>query len=507
MKNMNSFLQSIILFTFLSIIGGALHYVLYLEEYKNIQSQTDYLYHVEKDRLHKYLRCYSDVLNAYKLEFEEQGRFDKSVFEKLAHKFLIHFKDTKAFNFVDSDYIIQNVNPIIGNEAALGKSLLDHPDNLIRDIFQTGLSRKEINFIPPVEIYQGGKAIIFYIPINFKEGSFGWINVVILSEKLFNSYQQAMGILNFSFSVYDRGSNRYFFNEKDNHSLKESETITFNSSLLGRDIVYLFNLEGQYRFIRGQSIKEYLFFLLIAFILSFIFFLYSKGRQALYGQFVNVTNESNLLKTLIHDISTPAQFVLLGLQHLNYDKKFDQILIDSLLRHQTLTSEVVHTVRNVFSGKLLLANAVNVDLAGVVNGFIEDYQQAISDAQLSIDIQIKETAQIITRLDPLALKNHVLRNLISNAIKFSTPKSTLTIVISPQQLEILNHHQLLSSSKLKELNDLKPMESLEDSRKNTSLGFGMFIAKLFCRHANINYFISQDQNTQIVSTKITFPTV
>ena len=506
MKNMSSALQSIILFTFLAVVGGSLHYILYQEEYKLINRQTDYLYHVEKERLFKYLKTYSNVLDSYQNDLETLKSFDPKYFEDLAQKFLIHFSDTKAFNFIDSNYKISHINPLLGNEVALGKNLLDHPDTLIRDIFRKGLPRKGLSFIPPVEIYQGGRAIIFYVPIQFKSGEYGWINVVILAEKLFHNYQQGLGILNFSFSVLDKETGRYYFKE-NSFSMDDNSIISFDSNIFGRDITYQFNLKGQYSFLRSQSIKEYLFYLIIAFFLSFIFFLYSKGRQNLYNEFINISNESNLLKTLIHDISTPGQVVLLGLQHLDLEKSFNQELVDSLIRHQTLTAEVIHTVRKVFSGKAILDQAVSVDLGAVVNGFLEDYQKRIGELGLKVDIQIKETSLIATYLDPMALKNHVLRNLVSNAIKFATPESTLTIVVGSQSFVVMNHHELLSDSRLKELNDIKPMDSSLDNSQKTSLGFGMFIAKIFCRHANIKYLVTQNKKDSVISTRLDFPSL
>jgi len=498
-----SLYQSIILFFCLSFLGASIQYILYRQDIKAVKEQTRYLYNFENERLRKYFSTYSDVLLSYKSELEDDENFEPILFKTIAKKFLRHFKDTLAFNFINHNMTISNVNPDAVNQAALGKNLRKHPDSLIREVFSKGLSRDSISFIPPVNIYQGGRAIIFYVPVDFSSGNYGWINVVILADNVFENYQKGLGIFDFKFNVVDDESNRSFIGDSE-FDRQGRGVLSFPSHLYGRKITYYFDFARQFNFHAFQSLKDYSVFLLICLFLSFLFFLYSKNRQELYNQFINVSNESNLLKTLIHDISGPIQAVFLGVQNMHDEKIYDEELMNQIIYNQNITTEVIHTVRSIFSGKFLLDEKVTIDLLAIVEDQVRLFQSNLENTGVTVKIVIEGPTSVLSSIDERTLKNHILRNIISNAIKFSTQNTQITILIKEHSISISNHHSTLSDDLLRDLNKLIPLESSEDNLKKTSLGLGMFIAKIFCHKAGIGFEISQDDQTNLVISTLKF---
>lgn len=504
MNKLNSANQTFILFIVLSALAGLFEYNHYLQQYDVLKKQTEYIHGLESDRLTQYLKNYFDVLTNHKTELEEEDHFIEEKYLRLAKAFIELFPDTRAFNFINSEGVIKNVFPYNGNEAALNKDLKEHPDPVIRNLFQNNISKVVPTYVPPVNIFQGGSAVIFYVPITFSPKTSGWVNVVIEAKDLFHHYKKGLSFYNMDFSVTDDLTRRFYI-EGPKELQKSKHTIKFTSKLFNRNLTYTFDLQNQVLFIKKQGLKTALFFEMTIFILCLIFFRYSKNRQKLYSQYLNIKNESNLLRTLIHDLSNPVQVVYMGLQNFKHTDEKNPDLVDMLIKYQKTTVEVLQTVRDIFAGQLILSDGKIVNMKTLVEEVIENSRENLEDSQLQVDFQTTGIHEIGIHINANAFKNHVLLNIFSNAIKFSSKGSKITITLTPNELLISNHHKILSTDKIEELNKMKPLKSTEDNNAKTSLGLGMFIAKIFCHHANIQFNMKQDQNTGVVTTKLTFP--
>ena len=504
MSRINYKFQTIILFIILITIGGIFHGVFFKQDIDTIKKQTQYLFEVEDKRLKKYLSNYNRVLVHYKKEMESLDGFDKAKFEKMSESFLAHFKDTQAVNFVDENLVIRNVNPKKGNQAALNKDLNKHPDPLIKSFFNRGVSKTETTFVPPVRIYQGGMAVILYAPLTFKTGRYAWINVVILSNKLFQNYKRGLGFFDFDFSVVDKASGRSFLG-KGSTDTHEWGHLKFEAQLMGRDIIYHFDLTKQFEAQMYKSLTNFISFFILSLILCFLFFLYSKSREKIYNQLINIKNESNLLKILVHDISNPIQVVSLGLQTMDMEQKLKPALLKNLLNNQNIVAEVIHSIRMIFKDQIR-SNETQVNLKNLTEEILLVHEEYLKRAGLKIRYEFDENSGsfVKTKINEKILKNHIIRNILSNSIKFSHHNSELLIRISKNHYGVYNQYSKLSSKKIEELNKVKPQESTLDEDNKSSLGLGMFIVKIFCHYAQINFAISQDEKSGVVATELTF---
>ncbi|MCR9204949.1 MAG: ATP-binding protein [Halobacteriovoraceae bacterium] len=503
MSKLDHRIQSLILFIFLSGIGFAFQYSLYKEDVNGVKKKTEYLFKVEEGRVKEYLASYSDVLLEYKRVLENKDKFESLEFSKLSKQFWTHFKDIQAFNFVSSKYQIIQVFPEEKNKVALGKNLAEHPDPYVKAVFQKGLSRKSLTFLPPVKIYQGGNAFIFYVPINFKSGDFGWINVVISAENLFSGYKKDHVLLDFDFSVLDEKSKRFFI-QPNEEGFESEALLSFSSFLYDRKLKYFFNLEKEIEVQRNQSIKDFLLLFVTLTVLVIFFFLYGKSRDEIYKQYINIQNESNLLKILVHDLSNPIQVVLLGLQSLKVKNQENDKLVKYMEKNQMSAAEVIHTVRKVYKGDVFYEHAKTVKAKSLIEDVLLSLSQDIGALNIETLVEGEEQTNINLKLDSAAFKNHVLKNVLSNAVKFSMRNTQLSIKLSSSKMIIQNKTENINPERFKELNDIRPMESTLDNSNESSLGLGLFIAKIFCQRGGIQLSIEQNPDTGIVSTILVF---
>jgi signal transduction histidine kinase len=501
MTNLNHRLQTLIIFLFLSGIGFAFQYSLYIEDIDGIKKKTEYLFKLEEARVKEYLNSYSDVLLEYKRNLEAKGEFEAGEFDVLAKQFWTHFKDIQAFNYISNNYKIVHVFPKEKNASALGKDLTQHPDPYVKSVFQKGLSRQGLTFLPPVKIYQGGSAFIFYVPINFKNGKFGWINVVILAENLFSGYAKEHVLLDFDFSVRDEGSKRFFI-QPEEEVFESDALLSFSSYLYDRRLKYFFNLEKEIEIQRNQSIQDFALLFTTIFVLVLFFYLYGKSRDELYQQYVSIQNESNLLKTLVHDLSNPIQVVLLGLQSLRLKNKDNQEIVSYMESNQLSAAEVINTVRKVYKGDVFYTRGIDVLIKPMIEEVLKTLSQEIDGLNLKVRIEGGESVKMNLKMDPTAFKNQILKNMLSNAVKFSQRNSDLVILYDSKFLCVQNKTENIDPLRFQELNDLRPLESTLDNTNESSLGLGLFIAKIFCQRANISLSLEQDGLTGVVSTQL-----
>jgi signal transduction histidine kinase len=498
-------LNSVLLFCLLSFLAALFKYSAYQSELDSLKERTSYLFRVENQRVKQYLSRYSDVLYEYKDQLEKENSFDANQFDSLAKQFSLHFKDIQAFNFVSSEFEIVRVYPPEKNKAALGKNLSNHPDDVVSEFFKKGLPRDKLVFLPPVSIYQGGKAIIFYMPIIFKGGEQGWINVVILAENLFKNYRTTGEFEHVDFLVKDAVTGRFFIESAAKEDQREDHS--FKTSLFNRDVIYIFNIAKDINRLHKHTFKDFFIISLIILILAILFYLYSKSREEIYSNYVSIRNESNLLKTLIHDLSNPIQVSLLGLQNFKQKHESSGVNLESLdyiIQNQTSAAEVINTVRSIYnqSGFILTKNELNVSSA--INEVLSSLSGRMEDSKVKVELHLNQNSLGAVAISKEAFKNHILRNLLSNAIKFSKKNSTIRISFEGKILRIENLAETIDPNRFEQLNEIKEQESTEDNRGEVSLGLGLFIAKVFCEYANIRFLIAQDPDTGVVTTELVF---
>lgn len=107
---------------------------------------------------------------------------DPEDFAAIVKPKLGRFKDIQAINWVDRDGVIRWVNPVAGNERALGLDIrkLPAPYEALINAADTGESQATA----PIELAQGGRGFVVYVPIHDAGRLEGFINMVFRIENL-----------------------------------------------------------------------------------------------------------------------------------------------------------------------------------------------------------------------------------------------------------------------------------------------------------------------------------
>jgi signal transduction histidine kinase len=143
-------------------------------------------------------------------------------------------------------------------------------------------------------------------------------------------------------------------------------------------------------------------------------------------------NKNRFFGLIAHDLRTP----------INSFKGYSRILIDHIdeLSHEEIKDMTISMRMSFEHVRTLLDNLLSwsrsqmnlveyrpqeVDLKGLFHSVVATFDANLEEKDLRIDVDIEELTTVYT--DPNLL-SAVLRNLISNAIKFSTPMSRIKLI-------------------------------------------------------------------------------
>jgi signal transduction histidine kinase len=142
----------------------------------------------------------------------------------------------------------------------------------------------------------------------------------------------------------------------------------------------------------------------------------------------------NLLNVLVHDLSNPINVMMGSVKNI----KPKEITEDSS-RWLTMLDRSLQTVRNTIShvstfhiarfGKLTMQTD-HVDLLKVMDNIKEDFKDHLSKKSLSLHVIKEDDNHVLVLAEEQRLKNQIMGNLISNAIKFSNSGDKVEITIS-----------------------------------------------------------------------------
>lgn len=502
MKN-NIKLQTLALFVALTTIGVGLQWIFYSDQLRELNEKVEDIFEAEHLRINEVLLDQVELLNFVRKRLEQDEDFDHVKFKELVSDVENSFRDIFAFNFANSEFIIEFVYPEERNRAALGQNLSRHPDPIVFNLFNEGISQKKITFLPPIMTYQGEKAVIFYCPVLFKSGKSGFLNLVVAADDLFSAYRINNTLSIQNFSIFDKDSKRYYFNSLAGE-VEKSDLQFYRGQFLGREVEYTFDVSNSLKVQRVRFFQQVLIIFIIVGFLAYFFFHSLKSRAKISKKYIDIKNDSNLLKTLIHDISGPILSLKVGIQKLERENSENQKLLRGLLSKVNNSIDIIMTIRDVLKDQKDQYPISEINLREVVEASLEDHKEIIERGRHSFTIDIDDSVRIKCHTEKNILKNQILGNLIRNAFKHSVENSEIKIRFNDNVLIISNPSLPLDKTKIKILNSDTEIDRSQIKGETSSLGYGLFIVKIFCRHANIVFKITQNQKTQLVETSLFF---
>ncbi len=172
---------AVVLMTFLAIATGL---IIGLDSQENTQiEQTlaqeseSLVRHLEQDFLNHVLALRR---MAHRLEMHPETPFE--VWQQDARNYLEDFKTFQAIERIDPDLVIRWVEPLEGNEAALGFNSGFNAER--RDALQQALQQGSLSVSGVISLAQGGPGLVVYAPIGAGEANNGFIAGVFRMEQL-----------------------------------------------------------------------------------------------------------------------------------------------------------------------------------------------------------------------------------------------------------------------------------------------------------------------------------
>ncbi|WP_168769495.1 bifunctional diguanylate cyclase/phosphodiesterase [Yoonia sediminilitoris] len=152
----------------------------------------------------------------------EDGRIDTaSDFGEGAAAIQSQFPDIQAINWVNSDGVIIQVNPLEGNEAALGLNLrdLDEPASTL----ESSTRMNSFRLTRPIMLAQGGRGLAGYAPV-FRNGNLlGHINLVFRTDLLIRLVMGSAIEASYAITLVDDGGVVYGNTEQSSGTKYASE--------------------------------------------------------------------------------------------------------------------------------------------------------------------------------------------------------------------------------------------------------------------------------------------
>ncbi|MFT6069231.1 MAG: signal transduction histidine kinase [Bacteriovoracaceae bacterium] len=495
----NAIIKTLIVFLILTSLSGLLISKSFQRDMVGIKGQALDTSALQAEKIEIYLKDLLIKIGLWQKYFESWDEFSEEEYRIYARYFTLLAPSVQAFNYVDSESMLIHTYPSKENIKALGRRLLEHPDSEIRNLFIKGMSQENVTFSPPVDIFQGGKAIIFYAPVKFKNGDHGWQNIVIRIDKLLSIFLMSNARRHSSISIIDKETGRYFY--KGFEQADEDHVVRSELEFEGRTLMF----ETDISLFAGNLKEKYTDFLLyivfILFLLSLSLYFYFRKIDEVQSSLINAKSEKNLLRIMFHDLSNPLSVVQLYAYDLA-EKNPEEASLPKMLKRIQQMIEIISSIRHLdyLNRDVSEMEKKRINFNELFEDLLQINQDLIAKKNLKVEFKNQKNLELMLRIPFELLKNEIINNLLGNAIKFSKESSTIEIEVLEDKLIITNISVPISADVLDDLNMIRPTESRAVSHSTKGHGLGFFIAKILSKKFNLALRIEQDKEKQEVRT-------
>ena len=193
-----------------------------------------------------------------------------------------------------------------------------------------------------------------------------------------------------------------------------------------------------------------------------------------------ITKRKLLVQVLCHDLVTPLNNVL-GILALSEREVLESL--DALKSSATSGVELISLVRymQVFEEEGSQFSLTKVNVSQVLEAVKENFKAKLEHKKITLSLQTQPDLFVLA--EPISLKNSVLGNFVSNAIKFSEARSTIEMVAQREGDWVsicVNDHGIGMSQRMKEqLFTLGKTTSRKGTANEDGSGWGMKLANFF----------------------------
>jgi len=238
---------------------------------------------------------------------------------------------------------------------------------------------------------------------------------------------------------------------------------------------------------------------------------YVNSESILYRRLSDSRSDTeSLLRILIHDVANPIGVILLSMDTLKKNQvkqpEFDKRVFDRIDRATATVIGILEKIRQIKAlgdGKAKL-ELQPVDIIAILNNVINLNHHRLETKQLEVTLS-HDKKEIFVLADEVILTIVVFTNLLTNAIKFSDPKSRIEIAVEILHqtcvVKFQDHGVGIPPHIMNVLFELNQATSRTGTAGETGTGYGMPLIKEYL--TKMNGSIQVDSTQRTVGTEAT----
>ena len=211
-----------------------------------------------------------------------------------------------------------------------------------------------------------------------------------------------------------------------------------------------------------------------------------------YNKTINETNNRNslLLKVLNHDLANPIMVLDMHTKRLN-EKNLENVKEKLIKSNQTIIN-ILNSVRTIDKFHVSKIELEEVDLWECVTDATSNMKDLFTKKNINFSYEIPEDT--VVNIDKNIFSNQILKNILTNACKFSAPDSTISLVFKENKLTISDSGIGIPEDMINTLFDYDSKNSRPGTMQEKGTGFGLPIVKDCCERMNIEIAVDSNKN-------------